>query len=61
MVTVAKSANVHCVLQAAAEYWLSSGVEGIKVSGLDTVFNSTEWTKLQAAVQTNLTKDNRKR
>lgn len=53
----------YCALyfQAAAEYWLGLGVEGIKVSNLDTVFNSTEWSKLQAVVQTNLTKDNRKR
>lgn len=58
---MAKCVYVHCVFQAAAEYWLGLGVEGIKVSGLDTVFNSTMWPKLQAAVQTNLTTDNRKR
>lgn len=52
---------VHCVFQTAAEYWFGLGVQGIKVSNLETVFNSTEWSKLQAAVQTNLTDDGPKR
>lgn len=51
----------HCVFQTAAEYWFALGVEGIKVSNFDTVSNSTEWSKLQAAIQTNFTQDDRKR
>lgn len=48
-------------VKTAAEYWFGLGVQGVKVSNLDTVFNSTEWSKLQAAVQTNLTDDSPKR
>lgn len=61
LVTIAKCASCYCVFQVAAEYWMGLGVEGIKVSDLDTVIDSPEWPKLQAVVQTNLTKDNRKR
>lgn len=52
---------VRCFFQAAAEYWLSLGVDGIKVSDLGTASTTAAWAKLQAAVQTNRTKDNRKR
>uniref|UniRef100_A0A3Q3WM58 Uncharacterized protein n=1 Tax=Mola mola TaxID=94237 RepID=A0A3Q3WM58_MOLML len=48
-------------VQAAAEYWLSLDVDGIKVSDLKVASGSPEWSKLQAAFQTNRTKDGKKR
>lgn len=53
--------EVCCPSQAAAEYWLSLGVSGIKVSDLAVASGSAEWPKLQAAVQTNTSKDGTKR
>lgn len=37
------------------------GVDGIKVSDLNVASSSVDWPKLQAAIQTNHTKDNKKR
>lgn len=47
--------------QAAAEYWLGLGVDGIKVSDLTVASDSADWSKLQAAVQTNSSQDGKKR
>ncbi|CAG04608.1 unnamed protein product, partial [Tetraodon nigroviridis] len=48
-------------VQAAAEYWFGLGVDGIKVSDLAAASASAEWSKLQAAVQTNSSQDGKKR
>nr|XP_046236855.1 solute carrier family 3 member 2a [Scatophagus argus]XP_046236856.1 solute carrier family 3 member 2a [Scatophagus argus] len=58
------STNVADVMEkvkAAAEYWLSLGVDGIKVPDLAFVAGSAEWSKLQDAVQANRTNDSKKR
>jgi len=48
-------------VKAAAEYWLSQGVHGIKISSLDTAAGAADWSKLQAVVQGNRTDDVKKR
>ncbi|XP_023145162.2 solute carrier family 3 member 2a [Amphiprion ocellaris] len=48
-------------VKAAAEYWLNLGVDGIKLSQLTVATNSTDWSKLRAAVQGNRTDDTKKR
>lgn len=53
--------EVCCPSQAAAEYWLSLGVSGIKVSDVALASGSADWPKLQAAVQANTSKDGTKR
>lgn len=51
----------HGVFQAAAEYWLSLGVDGIKISGLSVASGSDDWSVLQAAVSGNRTEHTKKR
>ncbi|XP_051285088.1 solute carrier family 3 member 2a [Dicentrarchus labrax] len=56
--------NVDDVLEkvtAAAEYWLNLGVDGIKISDLSLASTSVDWSKLQAAFQSNSTEDTKKR
>lgn len=48
-------------LQAAAEYWMKLGVDGIKVSSLKTASSFPDWPKLRAAFHSNHTKDAKKR
>ncbi|XP_071333854.1 solute carrier family 3 member 2a [Trachinotus anak] len=48
-------------VKAAAEHWLSLGVDGIKLSDLTIPASSLEWSKLQAVVQGNRTEDTKKR
>ncbi|XP_034413261.1 solute carrier family 3 member 2a [Cyclopterus lumpus] len=48
-------------VMAAAEYWLNLNVDGIKVSDLTVATNSVDWSKLQAALQSNGTDDAKKR
>lgn len=48
-------------LQAAAEYWLNLGVDGIKVSDVSTASSSVDWFNLVAALQANRTEDTKKR
>ncbi|XP_034019900.1 4F2 cell-surface antigen heavy chain-like [Thalassophryne amazonica] len=45
-------------LKAAAEYWFSAGVDGIKLSGLNT---PSDWSKVQAVVQGNSTENSQKK
>ncbi|XP_030286772.1 4F2 cell-surface antigen heavy chain-like [Sparus aurata] len=47
-------------VKAAAAHWLSLGVDGVKLSGLNVTSSSADWPKLQAVVQGNRT-DSRKR
>ncbi|XP_029310938.1 solute carrier family 3 member 2a [Cottoperca gobio] len=54
-------ANVMEKVNAAAERWLSLGVDGIKISDLTVATNSNDWSKLQAAVQGNRTEDAKKK
>ncbi|KAM9836388.1 solute carrier family 3 member 2a [Aulostomus maculatus] len=48
-------------VKAAAEHWLSLGVDGIKISDLGTATSTVDWSKLQAAVQANRTEQDKKR
>ncbi|KAM7377448.1 hypothetical protein PAMA_013977 [Pampus argenteus] len=48
-------------VKTAAEYWLSLGVDGIKISDVAVASESPDWSKLQAAVQGNRTDDTKKR
>ncbi|XP_070785772.1 solute carrier family 3 member 2a [Enoplosus armatus] len=48
-------------VKAASEYWLSVGVDGIKISDLTVASSSVDWSMLQAAVQGNRTEDAKKR
>ncbi|XP_041821019.1 solute carrier family 3 member 2a [Chelmon rostratus] len=48
-------------VKAAAEYWFSLGVDGIKISDLDVASNSADWSMLQAVVQNNDTESTKKR
>ncbi|XP_038587180.1 solute carrier family 3 member 2a isoform X1 [Micropterus salmoides] len=48
-------------VKAAAEYWLSLGVDGIKISGLSVASGSDDWSVLQAAVSGNRTEHTKKR
>ncbi|XP_070849638.1 amino acid transporter heavy chain SLC3A2-like isoform X2 [Chaetodon trifascialis] len=48
-------------VKAAAEYWFSLGVDGIKISDLTAASGSVDWPKLQAVVQNNDTKSTKKR
>uniref|UniRef100_A0A1A7W9A9 Solute carrier family 3 (Activators of dibasic and neutral amino acid transport), member 2 n=1 Tax=Iconisemion striatum TaxID=60296 RepID=A0A1A7W9A9_9TELE len=48
-------------VEAAAEYWIKLGVDGIKVSGFSLASSFTDWPKLQAAVQGNRTEDTKNR
>lgn len=47
--------------QAAAEFWLSLGVDGIKVSDVNVAASSLDWSKLEAVFQDNGTEDTKKR
>ncbi|XP_029382235.1 4F2 cell-surface antigen heavy chain [Echeneis naucrates] len=51
----ADTSHVMEKLKAAAEYWLTLGVDGIKVSDLAVASSSPEWPNLQAVVQGNRT------
>lgn len=53
--------NVLEKIKAAAEYWLSLGVDGIKLSDLPLASSSADWTKLKVAFQGNHTEDTKKR
>ncbi|XP_029932476.1 solute carrier family 3 member 2a [Myripristis murdjan] len=57
----ATAADVLEQIQVASEYWLSIGVDGIKVSGLGAASSSPEWSKLREAVRDNRTEDAKKR
>ncbi|GAA6216220.1 4F2 cell-surface antigen heavy chain [Lates japonicus] len=57
----AANADVVDKVKAAAEYWLNLGVDGIKVSNLNEVSTSVEWSKLQAVVQGNRTEGTKKK
>lgn len=48
-------------VRTAAEYWLSLGVDGIKISELGFASMSPDWSKLQASIQGNRTEDAKKR
>ncbi|XP_005927788.1 solute carrier family 3 member 2a [Haplochromis burtoni] len=48
-------------VKTAAEFWLSKGVDGIKISDLGIASISPEWAKLRMAVQGNGTDDTKKR
>ncbi|KAM7366151.1 hypothetical protein PAMP_015616 [Pampus punctatissimus] len=48
-------------VKTAAEYWLSLGVDGIKISDVTVASTTPGWSKLQAAVQGNRTEDTKKR
>uniref|UniRef100_H2US53 Solute carrier family 3 member 2a n=2 Tax=Takifugu rubripes TaxID=31033 RepID=H2US53_TAKRU len=48
-------------VEAAAEYWLGLGVDGIKVSDLAIASGSAEWAKLQDVVQKNSSQDGKRR
>ncbi|XP_044040657.1 solute carrier family 3 member 2a [Siniperca chuatsi] len=48
-------------VKAAAEHWLSLGVDGIKISDLTVASSSADWSMLQDAVQGNRTEDTKKR
>ncbi|XP_010901152.1 4F2 cell-surface antigen heavy chain [Esox lucius] len=47
-------------LRAAAEHWLSVGVDGVQVSGLVAASTSPEWISLRGVVQRNATEDTKK-
>ncbi|XP_041841734.1 solute carrier family 3 member 2a [Melanotaenia boesemani] len=48
-------------LKKAAEYWLSFGVDGIKLPNLSVASNLTNWSELLATVQANRTEENKPR
>ncbi|KAM4611489.1 solute carrier family 3 member 2a [Polymixia lowei] len=48
-------------LQAASEYWIDVGIDGFKISDLQSASSSPDWPKLQAAVQGNDTEGSSER
>ncbi|XP_029943995.1 solute carrier family 3 member 2a [Salarias fasciatus] len=48
-------------VMVAAEYWLNLGVDGIKISDLTVPSESSDWSRLRAAVQGNRTDDAKKK
>lgn len=59
--TSADTSEVLEKLKVAAEFWLSKGVDGIKVSELTVATGLTDWSKLQTAVQGNRTDEETKK
>lgn len=59
--TASADSDVVDKVKAAAEYWLSLGVDGIKISDLTVASKSVDWNKLQAAVQGNRTEGTKKK
>ncbi|CAL1590089.1 unnamed protein product [Knipowitschia caucasica] len=55
--TAGDEADVIEKVKDAAEYWLKSGVDGIKVSDVTVPAQSMYWSELSAVVQANRTKD----